>query len=108
MKSKAITLFRDLGFNLYNSGKDFLLYKYETDYEEVFIHFDLSKKTYCAYWNRFIDNNEKGSLIPMSKRPQNIKHSATFGHWQKEVYCEIGIELHNTIHQQIIELGWVE
>ena len=43
----------------------------------------------------------------MSKRPQNIKHSAIYGHWQKEMYCEIGIELHNAIHQQIIELGWM-
>lgn len=108
MKSKAITLFRNLGFNLFSENKCSLLYKYETDYEELLIHFDLIQKTYCVELDRFIDNNEKGSLIPMSKRPQNIKHSATYGHWQKDVYCEIDIELHNAIHQQIIELGWVE
>lgn len=108
MKSKAITLFKNLGFNLCNSNNDFLLYKYETDYEELLILFDLLQKAYRVDLSRFIDNNEKGSLIPMSKRSQNIKHSAIYGHWQKEGYCEIGIELHNAIHQQIIELGWVE
>ena len=39
MKSKAISLFKDLGFNLFNSNNDFLLYKYETDYLYILTYY---------------------------------------------------------------------
>ena len=42
----AMSMFRELGFKLYNSGEDFYLYKYETDYDKVFIRFDLRLKNY--------------------------------------------------------------
>lgn len=103
----ALTMFNELGFKLYNSGEDFLLYKYETDYDEVFIRFDLSKKTYRVDWHRFVDNDEM-VFVPMSERPQNIKHSAKYGHWQAEMYYEIDIRQHEAIHQQMRELGWIE
>lgn len=103
----ALTLFHELGFNLYNSGEYFLLYKYESDYDAIFVYFDLLKKTYYTSWSRFVDNRE-GVFVPMNERPQNIKHSARYGHWQMEAYHEINVKLHNAIHQQMIELGWAE
>lgn len=104
--NNAVTMFNKLGFKFHNSGDDFLLYMFETDYDKIFVRFDFKEKTYCATRSRFIDNNEQ-AYVPMNKRPQNIKHSAYYGYWQ-EMYHEIDIELHNAIHQQMIELGWIE
>ena len=103
----AIKMFKELKFNLYNQGEDFLLYKYETDYDEMSVRFDLTLKSYEVTWHRFIDNDDR-VFVPMEQRPQNIKHSATYGHWQLESYCSIGVKLHNAIHQQLIALGWIE
>lgn len=105
MKSKE--MFKKLGFDLYNASDSALLYKYETDYEGIVVYFDLQKKTYHSNWSIFVDNGA-GTLIPMAERPQNVKHSAKYGYWQIETYHEIDIELHNAIHQQMIELGWIE
>lgn len=104
---KARTMFNELGFKLYNSGEDFLLYKYETDYDEIVVRFDLLMQTYHTTWSRFIDKNEQ-AFAPMTERPQNTKHSCYYGHWQAEFGNEIGVKLHSTIHQQMIELGWLK
>lgn len=103
----ALQMFNELGFKLYDSREEYLLYKYETDYEEIFVWFDFPKKTYRVDWHRFVDNNEI-VFVPMSERPQNTKHSAKYGHWQAEMYYEIDVKLHNAIHQQMQELGWIE
>ncbi len=105
--NNARTMFNELGFKLYNSGEDFLLYKYETDYDEVFIRFDLSKKTYSAESYMFIDNSDM-VFVPMEQRPKNIKHSAKYGHWQREFTYGIEVKHFEAIHQQMIELGWLK
>ena len=103
---KALTMFNELEFKIHNSGDSFLVYKYESDYEEIWVNFNFEIKTHCVSYHRFIDNNER-VFVPMSERPQNIKHSARYGYWQAEIYNDIGIRLHNAIHQQMIELGWI-
>lgn len=103
----ALTMFNELGFKLYNSGENFLLYKFETDYDQVFIRFDLGLKTYNAEWYMFVDNNEL-TFVPMNERPQNIKHSAKYGHWQRKMTYDINIKLHTAIHRQMTEFGWVK
>ena len=103
--NKALTMFNEIGFMLYNSSDSFLLYKFATDYDEMLVHFDLELKTYYTTWSRFVDNKE-GAFVPMAQRPQNIRHSARYGHWQAEIITTIDIRLHNAIHQQVIELGW--
>lgn len=104
--NNAIAMFQKLGFKLYNWGEDFYLYKYETDYEKIFIRFDLELKNYSLVWYRFIDNNES-TFVPMDERPQNIKHSSKYGHWQIETTYSIDINLHNAIHQQMKEWEWI-
>lgn len=105
--NKAQAMFNDLGFKLYNSGEDFLLYKLETDYDKVLVNFNLELKTFYTDYHRFIDNSE-AVFVPMNVRPQNIKHSAKYGHWQMESYHQINVNLHNAIHQQMVELGWIK
>lgn len=104
---KAVSMFNELGFKLYNSSESSLIYKFVTDYDEVNVHFDLELKTYFADWYRWVDNNER-AFVPMNERPQNIKHSATYGHWQYDVDYRFDIKLHNAIHQQMRELGWIK
>lgn len=105
--NKAQAMFGILGFKLYSSTKSVIVYKYATDYEEIVVFFDLENKTYYACYSRWVDNNER-TFVPMSERPQNIKHSATYGHWQTESWHNFDIEQHNAIHQQMIELGWIK
>lgn len=105
--SNAQKMFSELGFKLYSSTKSVMLYKYETDYEEIVVFFDLENKSYYASYSRFIDNKER-AFVPMSERPQNIKHSCAYGHWQTESWHVFDIQQHNAIHQQMIELGWIE
>ena len=102
--NNAMSKFRELGFKL-DCGNDFYLYKYETNYDKVYVRFNLELKNYNVVLYRFVDNNE-ASFIPMNERPQNIKHSSKYGHWQIETEYDIDIKLHNAIHQQMIELGW--
>lgn len=105
--NNALSMFGELGFQLYNSGEDFLLYKHENDYNKIFIRFDLCLKTYHAEWYVFVDNKNEPAFLPMRERPQHIKYSAKYGHWQREEpYC-IDIKLHNAIHSQMAELRWV-
>lgn len=103
----ALTMFKELGFKLYYSSDNYLLYNYETDYDQVFVGFDLEPKTYDITWSRFVDNNES-VFVPMNERPQNIKHSSKYGYWQRDPCYKVNIALHNAIHQQMIELGWIE
>lgn len=105
--NNAITMFNELGFKLHNAGESFLLYKFATDYDEALVHFDLELKRYYVTWSMFVDHHDQ-VFVPMSERPQNIKHSAKYGNWQADVINEVDIRLHNAIHQQMIELGWIE
>lgn len=104
--NNALRMFQALKFSLLNSSETLLLYKYATDYDEVSVHFDLEQKTYLVSWNRWVDNSEE-TIVSMNARPQNTKHSSRYGHWQREIFNEISVELHKAIHQQMRELGWI-
>ncbi len=106
--NKAVTMFSELGFKIYSSDEDFLLYKYEKDYDQMTIYFDLQQKIYNVHQSRFINREDEFGAVPISERPQNMKYSCLYGHWQMNIGCKIGLELHNAIHQQMIELGWIE
>lgn len=103
----AKSMFNELGFKLYDSREEFLLYKNETDYERIFVHFDLKLEIYYVYWEIFIDHCDE-KFVSMGKRPQNIKHSAKYGYWQRNIEYNIDVRLHKAIHQQLIELGWIK
>lgn len=62
-------------------------------------------KELLEQWQRKWCKTLRGEL---TERPQNIKHSAKYGHWQAEFGNEIGVKLHSAIHQQMIELGWLK
>ena len=104
---KSRTMFNELGFKLHNSGESFLLYKFATDYDEVTVRFDLENKSYSTTWSMWVDNDME-TFVPMSARPQNIKHSAKYGCWKAQMWHDINVEQHNAIHQQMIELGWIK
>lgn len=101
----AKTMFNELGFNLDNLGKN-LLYEFKTDYDEILVVFDLDLRTYSVSLYRFIEERDK-YWVPMKDRPQNMKHSSCYGGWQIESFYDISIALHNAIHQQMKELGWI-
>lgn len=101
----AKELFNKLKFNLTTSDDKWLIYEYKTDYDKIYVYFYKDKKTYKTHWFRFIDNTER-TFVPMNERPENIKHSASYGYWQID-QPEICNELHNAIHQQLIEFGWI-
>ncbi|MGN0807961.1 MAG: hypothetical protein ACI4MN_05915 [Candidatus Coproplasma sp.] len=103
----AAEMFKELGLDLYDSSHLALVYKYESDYQTLTVVFYLDNEVYAVVEDYFIDN-ERGVLVPMEERPQNIKHSAHYGYWQSETINQVGVKLHNAIHQQMIELGWIE
>lgn len=43
MYDRALSMFKELGFTLYNLGKDFLLYAYETEYDKCILRLNASK-----------------------------------------------------------------
>ena len=104
---KANDLFNNLGFKKNIHSNTFLAYLFETDYDKLYVDFDLVLKRYNILSERFIDRNDI-DFIPMEERPQNIKHSASYGHWQSDNCIFISMELHNAIHQQLLELGWIK
>lgn len=105
IKKTAKTMFNELGFKLNNSGEN-LLYEFETDYDAIWVIFDLDLRTYSVGSYRFIEKRDK-DWVPMKDRPQNIKHSSRYGGWQIDNFYDISIALHNAIHQQMKELGWI-
>ena len=105
--NKAQTMFNKLGFKLYDSSERCLLYVYKTDYDEVTVRFDLENKSYSTTWSIWVDKDTE-IFVPMNERPQNIKHSCRYGHWQAQMWHDINVEQHNAIHQQMIELGWIK
>lgn len=104
---KANDLFNNLGFKKNIHSNTFLVYLFETDYEKLYVDFDLLLKRYYLISGRFIDRNDI-DFIPMEERPQNIKHSTYYGHWQSDNCIFIDMKLHNAIHQQLLELGWIK
>lgn len=101
----AKTMFNELGFKLNNSGEN-LLYEFKTDYKEIWVIFDLDLRTYSVSLHSFIEKRDK-DWIPMKDRSQNMKHSSRYGGWLIESFYDISIALHNAIHQQMKELGWI-
>ena len=106
-KMKANDLFKDLGLKRNINTNTFLAYLFETDYDKLYVEFDLVLKRYGIFSERFIDRND-ANFIPMEERPQNIKHSCAYGYWEVDNYKVIDMKLHNAIHQQLIELGWIK
>lgn len=43
----------------------------------------------------------------MDKREPNLEHCATYGYWQYETGAEFDVDVHNAIHQQMKEKGWL-
>lgn len=103
---EAKDLFKDLGFIILNQDKNVLVYSHKDDYNRRFIYFDLKCWLYTATYERFIDNLY--DYVPMAKRPKDLKHTCRYGHWQHETSVYIDAKLHNAIHQQMIELGWIK
>lgn len=107
---KANDLFKDLWFKKNIQSDTFLIYSFETDYDKLYVDFDLVLKIYYLISERFIDRLDRNDIdfIPMEERPQNIKHSSHYGHWQSDNCIFIDMKLHNAIHQQLLELGWIK
>ena len=103
----AIEKFAKIGLKLYNKTEYGITYKLESDYVEMSIHFDFQMKNYYIHLESFIDKNEP-IFVPMADRPKETKHSARYGHWQAQMDVDIDVRLHCAIHQQMIELGWIE
>lgn len=103
---KASDLFEKLGFRKRSESKDFLIYSFTTDYDNMCVYFELPTKRYNITYERFIDRTDV-DFIAMDERPQNIKHSASYGHWERDSGVFVGSELHNAIHKQLAELGWI-
>ena len=97
----------DLGFRKITQSNSDLVYAYEDDYVKVYVHFNLTNKTYMVNFETFIDRHDI-TFVPMKERPVNQKHTCAYGHWQSEMYVDIGMRLHNAIHKQLIELGWIK
>lgn len=57
-------------------------------------------------YNTYKDNLY--DYVPMAKRPKDLKHTCRYGHWQHETSVYIDAKLHNAIHKQMIELGWIK
>ena len=70
---KANDLFKDLGFKINIQSNTFLVYSLETDYDKLYVNFDLVLKRYYLTSERFIDRNDI-DFIPMEKLQQNIKY----------------------------------
>lgn len=104
---KANDLFNDLRFKKIMHNESCLYYLYETNYDRIYVKFDLVLKRYNIFSERFIDRNDI-DFIRMEERPQNIKHSTYYGHWQSDNCIFIDMKLHNAIHQQLLELGWIK
>lgn len=83
MKS-AKTMFEELGFKLDCIQKEFLLYTQRTDYNSIYVEFEMGLKSYSVK-----------------------KYIKGCGGWFRED-CLVSPDLHNAIHQQMIELGWIE
>ena len=90
---RARKLFNDLNFNLITADDKWLIYKYETDYDKIFVYFLKDRKVYEIECFHFVDNTER-TFVPMEERPQK---------WNFVVW----VELHNAINEQLIELGWI-
>ena len=107
---KANDLFNDLRFKKIMPNESCLYYLYETNYDRIYVKFDLVLKRYNIFSERFIDRIDRNNIdfIPMEDRLQNIKHSASYGHWEVDNCIFIDMKLHNAIHQQLLELGWIK
>lgn len=104
---KASDLFKELGFEKRYENESFLIYSFATDYDNMCVYFELPMKRYNVTYERFVDRTDV-DFIAMDERPQDIKHSASYGHWERDNSVFVGVELHNAIHKQLSELGWVE
>ena len=103
---RASDLFKELGFNSIGSVSS-IVYAYETDYDRFYVNFELEMKRYCITHSRFVDRNDV-NWVSMNRRPQNVKHSARYGTWVSENCIFVDEKIHNAIHKQLLELGWIE
>ena len=103
MSKSAKEMFIEEGFQCTIDNDEEIFYIRKTDYREESISFEIKLKRYSIHQSSWIDNDVNG-LIPMNERPENIKHSATYGHWQSTVIPEIDFKLHQAINKQIEEI----
>lgn len=104
----AKEMFEKLGYKQI-IDHDNIRYRYLTDYIDYSVIFhtgNIFPKTYDVIFIDWWDNKSDGWL-PMDKRETNLKHCATYGHWQK-VDWGINADLHKAINKQVEELGWLD
>lgn len=103
----AKELFEKLGYELFLNNKETLMYRCKKDYVDNSVTFNLGNLFPNTYDVMFVDwwDNKSADWLPMSERREDLKHCATYGHWQK-VDRPISFELHKAINKQIEELGW--
>lgn len=104
---KAYDLFKKLGFEKRYENHDFIIYSFATDYDNMCVYFELPMKRYNITYERFVDRTDI-DWIAMDERPQNIKHSASYGYWKRSSSVFVDMELHDAIHKQLLELGWIK
>lgn len=103
----AKEMFKELGYELYLQEKDTLMYRCKKDYVDNTVTFHLGNMFPNSYDVNYVDwwDNKSDDWIPMNERREDLKHCATYGHWQK-VDRPISFDLHKAINKQIEELGW--
>ena len=103
----AKEMFERLGYKLFLNDNENLIYRKKNDFLDNSVTFYLGNKFPMCYDISFIDwkDDKKEGWIPMSEREENLKHCATYGHWQKVNYA-INLSLHKAINKQVKELGW--
>lgn len=103
---KASNLFKEIGFRREGNPRS-ITYRWKTDYDELCIDFDLEMKRYSTTSARFIDRTDV-AFVSMKGRPELTKHSARYGHWVSDNCIFVNMKIHNAIHKQLLELGWIE
>lgn len=103
----AQEMFKKAGFDLYDETPTTLIYKHEEPRFIYTIFFNLELKKVSITEENWIDS-DTGSLVPMDKREPNLKHCAMYGYWQYDTGAEFDVDIHNAIHQQMKEKGWLD
>lgn len=103
----AKDLFRKLGFKKIAQNDSDLVYLCENNYTRFYVCFDLSLQIYNLSCERFKEVYDV-DFVSTGENPEKAKYHCHSGRWQSYNDYVIDAELHNAIHQQIVELGWIK